>query len=50
MRLPQAYDALCERLKEISALEGISGLLDWDEMVGGWELGAGSRETFGGEV
>ncbi len=31
---PQAYDALCDRLKELSALNGISGLLGWDEMVG----------------
>ncbi|EFJ40298.1 hypothetical protein VOLCADRAFT_108221 [Volvox carteri f. nagariensis] len=29
----KAYEALCERLKEISSLNGISGLLDWDEMV-----------------
>lgn len=31
--IPKAYDALCERLKELSALNGISGLLGWDEMV-----------------
>ncbi|KAG2426831.1 hypothetical protein HXX76_012882 [Chlamydomonas incerta] len=29
----KAYEALCERLKELSALGGISGLLGWDEMV-----------------
>ena len=27
------YDALCERLREISALNGVSGLLGWDEQV-----------------
>ncbi|KAK9857243.1 hypothetical protein WJX84_005190, partial [Apatococcus fuscideae] len=27
------YDDLCEKLKEISTLNGISGLLGWDEMV-----------------
>ncbi|PNW70823.1 hypothetical protein CHLRE_17g734900v5 [Chlamydomonas reinhardtii] len=29
----KAYEMLCERLKELSALGGISGLLGWDEMV-----------------
>ena len=29
----QDYDALCEKLKEISTLNGVSGLLMWDEMV-----------------
>ena len=29
----QNYDALCEKLKEISTLNGIAGLLGWDEMV-----------------
>lgn len=29
----QDYDTLCERLKEISTLNGVSGLLMWDEMV-----------------
>ncbi|BDA49961.1 Thermostable carboxypeptidase 1 [Coccomyxa sp. Obi] len=29
----QDYDMLCEKLKEISTLSGISGLLGWDEMV-----------------
>ncbi|KAG2487712.1 hypothetical protein HYH03_013711 [Edaphochlamys debaryana] len=29
----KAYDALCDRLKEVSVLGGISGLLGWDEMV-----------------
>lgn len=27
------YAALCERLKEVSALSGVSGLLGWDEQV-----------------
>ena len=27
------YDALCERLREISALNGVSGLLGWDEQA-----------------
>eukprot|EP00884_Botryococcus_braunii_P012398 jgi/Botrbrau1/21159/Bobra.0061s0052.1 len=30
---PPEYEELCEKLKEISNLDGISGLLDWDEMV-----------------
>jgi len=30
----QVYDVLCERLKEISTLNGVRGLLMWDEMVG----------------
>ncbi len=38
--LPQAYDKLCGKLKELSALQGISGLLGWDEM---W-VGCGSAE------
>lgn len=29
----QTYDALTKKLKEVSALGGISGLLGWDEMV-----------------
>jgi hypothetical protein len=29
---PQDYDKLCDKLKELSSLEGISGLLGWDEM------------------
>ncbi len=32
----QAYDKLCGKLKELSALQGISGLLGWDEMWVGW--------------
>ena len=31
---PQLYDSLCSKLKELSALNGISGVLQWDEMVG----------------
>lgn len=31
----QAYEKLCGKLRELNALEGISGLLGWDEMVGG---------------
>ena len=27
------YDTLCEKLREISTLNGISGLLGWDEQV-----------------
>ena len=27
------YAALCERLREISALSGVSGLLGWDEQA-----------------
>ncbi len=27
------YATLCERLREISALNGVSGLLGWDEQV-----------------
>ena len=27
------YSALCERLREISALSGVSGLLGWDEQA-----------------
>jgi hypothetical protein len=27
------YDELCERLREISALSGVSGLLGWDEQA-----------------
>jgi hypothetical protein len=30
---PQMYDSLCSKLKELSALNGISGVLQWDEMV-----------------
>lgn len=30
-RLLQTYDKLCEKLKDLSALQGISGLLGWDE-------------------
>ncbi|GLC44578.1 hypothetical protein PLESTM_001617300 [Pleodorina starrii] len=41
----QAYDALCERLKEISSLNGIAGLLDWDEMVMMPPGAAGSRAS-----
>lgn len=29
----QAYNELCGKLRELNALEGISGLLGWDEMV-----------------
>ncbi|GBF90989.1 hypothetical protein Rsub_03844 [Raphidocelis subcapitata] len=29
----QAYEKLCGKLRELNALEGISGLLGWDEMV-----------------
>lgn len=29
----QDYDVLCKKLKEVSALSGINGLLGWDEMV-----------------
>ena len=29
------YAALCERLREISALSGVSGLLGWDEQARG---------------
>jgi hypothetical protein len=32
------YDALCERLREISALNGVSGLLGWDEQARGASL------------
>ena len=28
----QSYDKLCERLKELSNLNAISGLLGWDEV------------------
>lgn len=28
----QSYDKLCERLKELSNLSAISGLLGWDEV------------------
>jgi hypothetical protein len=31
--LPQAYDELVKKLRELDALNGISGLLGWDEMV-----------------
>jgi len=30
---PQEYEKICEKLKELNSLEGISGLLGWDEMV-----------------
>lgn len=30
----QLYESLCSKLKELSALNGISGVLQWDEMVG----------------
>jgi hypothetical protein len=29
----QEYEKVCEKLKELNSLEGISGLLGWDEMV-----------------
>lgn len=29
----QEYEDLCKRLKELSILEGVNGLLMWDEMV-----------------
>lgn len=29
----KAYDELCKRLKDVSSLKGIDGLLQWDEMV-----------------
>jgi hypothetical protein len=29
----QAYDALTKKLRELDALNGISGLLGWDELV-----------------
>ncbi|GAX80590.1 hypothetical protein CEUSTIGMA_g8027.t1 [Chlamydomonas eustigma] len=29
----ETYDKLCEKLKDLSSLQGISGLLGWDEMV-----------------
>ncbi|GIM05840.1 hypothetical protein Vretimale_10263 [Volvox reticuliferus] len=41
----KAYEALCERLKEISTIHGINGLLDWDEMVMMPPGAAGSRGT-----
>lgn len=39
----QAYEALCGKLKELSSLGGISGLLGWDEMVMMPSGAAGSR-------
>lgn len=30
----QAYDELAKKLRELDALNGISGLLGWDELVG----------------
>ncbi|GFR49967.1 hypothetical protein Agub_g12106, partial [Astrephomene gubernaculifera] len=42
----QAYEALCGRLRELSALNGISGLLDWDEMV---MMPAGSADSRGAQ-
>jgi Zn-dependent M32 family carboxypeptidase len=30
----QAYDELAAKLRELDALNGISGLLGWDELVG----------------
>ncbi len=30
------YDKLCGTLRELNALEGISGLLGWDEMGEQW--------------
>ncbi|KAL4428286.1 hypothetical protein ABPG75_002375 [Micractinium tetrahymenae] len=36
------YEALCKKLKEVSALSGISGLLGWDEMT---MLPAGATES-----
>jgi hypothetical protein len=32
-RLLQAYDELTAKLRELDALNGISGLLGWDELV-----------------
>jgi hypothetical protein len=32
-RRAQAYAKVCDKLKEVDALSGISGLLGWDEMV-----------------
>ena len=32
--LAQTYEALAKKLKEVSALAGVQGLLGWDEMVG----------------
>lgn len=37
------YDELCTKLKELSALQGIEGLLGWDEMVMMPEGSAASR-------
>lgn len=41
--VPQAFTALSEKLKEIQAFSGISGLLGWDEMVMMPAGAAGSR-------
>ena len=35
--LPQAYEKLCGKLRELNALEGISGLLVRGRMGGGWD-------------
>lgn len=42
----QAYDQLCSKLRELNALEGISGLLGWDEMV---MMPAGAAESRGAQ-
>lgn len=34
----QDYEELCKRLKELSTLEGVNGLLMWDEMVRSLDL------------
>ncbi len=33
MSATQAYDELTKKLRELDALNGISGLLGWDELV-----------------
>lgn len=43
LQVTATYDMLCEKLKEVSALGGISGLLGWDEMVMMPPNSAGSR-------
>lgn len=40
----QDYEQLCDKLREISTLGGISGLLQWDEAV---MMPAGAAESRG---
>ena len=40
----QDYDKLCDKLREISTLGGIGGLLQWDEAV---MMPAGAAESRG---